>query len=63
MLKDKRYGFSSLFTGDVGRIDVKGTHMEFFMHEENVVKVAEHLRKLTERDADETAASEKLLWL
>ena len=65
MLKDETYGWASLFTGGATRIDVKGSHLEFFMHRENVVEVAKHLRKLIESDhtqaaAGKTAASEKV---
>ena len=36
ILKDQRYGWASQFTDKVERIDVKGSHLDFFKHNENV---------------------------
>ena len=48
VLRDERYGWASLFKGELERIDLKGSHMQVFVHEENVVKLARHLLKLVE---------------
>ena len=60
----------SLFQGAVDRIDVRGSHDEFFVHEENIKLLAKHLQKLLESNGgrtrgDQLAASEEVcapLW-
>ena len=70
ILRDGRNGWSSLFQGAVDRIDVRGSHDEFFVHEENIKLLAKHLQKLLESNGgrtrgDQLAASEEVcapLW-
>ena len=50
ILKDGRYGWASQFTDKVERIDVKGSHMDFWKYKENVKLLAVHLQRLIETD-------------
>ena len=45
-LQDGVYGWSCVFSQKVRRIDAKGSHFEFFMHDKNVAVLAEHLNHL-----------------
>jgi len=47
-LSDGRYGWASQFADKVERIDVKGSHHDFFKHNENVKVLAVHLQRLIE---------------